>query len=1174
MSESYHVPGPMSEAESQALDDLLVRDENLALGYFEALIGSGYGNGGFNEFLKREAVPGDSSSCQHVISEKKIMFHCKTCAMNSDAAVCLDCFLKGDHKGHKCAILKGDGRKCACGDSPFWKESGCCPEHRNKADGKPVVELEPEKKTFLSSIIVKVLNSVLAKPKLLKVVGKWLTKFIGLGDRYLRLVVSVFTEGDFLVNFLQLFYRERICLPDVCVLLERLLTSREFDEVLRRTVINLYPWLLEQAASTTAAGDDGSDFLHLNKLLVNLINTRDFKAKYSQKDWLDIFAAHVKYLIDLTKSQSVTSPIESSYREIASVFLLIMKDATQEEMQKMFDLLIEAFKPVEGQGVEMTDMKKKSGMVLVYAFLAQYLEINRFDLDWSKLRITFSNMEPGLPFQKCRIVPCCLYLHVMAGYATKKGLNIQTITDNLDDLLVYPMRFLVALYFHQMNILPATRHGLVEMVKLYIRMGLHEAVTPYLEMLMHSVFKLAKDRELLIHRIASIFGVFTKTFGHQYWRGVSFGFLFTLVCLMTDDPYIYSRDDILEHKIESILAEKPRGLVKVLVKMNLKESGLDEDHVRELVHNVATTERRKNGEVFQLHPNANPFHLHFHILEAGGMFMEKVIPLPPILESFTNTIVSSTFLAVCYHLLALNKKDSSFVNIASLRVILQLLPEVLNHQESKEEVPIGVFIDSLECLVDAARKLNVQTFAAKPFVLTFCETPKATLLSLIGASGPLGQKVLEALGRKESRANRQADRAKAKAQSNKEKILQAMAARQSAFADKFHDELEVKERAYTCAICGEEKDEELCYQVQIYNHFFLTKRPVHMVMCMHSVHRSCVKAGEENNSWQCPLDRAPRNDTIPIFSKGYEKDVTEQTKKAIMDFIDVLKCYDRPTKNEGTPVTYAFLNACKVVDNRLLDSTDLDVNAEKLLHLLFLVLWHLRRMGKEIFDDQPQKPNEKLLDLCVNCEEPEKQFRSFVSTIASELKGIHLYKFLRYCAILEAYCIKPGDDVDDWLEELDFARLIERFGISAQPEPVKLTGFGMVELPERMIDLALPPFNVKNIDDQSEKKWLCLMTGRVYECGKERLARQLIEKEQAPVKLLLALTGEAAGATFIFRAQPPSLTTVPSVYCDEYGQEDIRYQRGQLLCLNRKRYAACRDLLISGMWMNEEKAGH
>ena len=720
MSESYRVPAPMSAAESQALDDLLVRDENLALGYLEALIGSGYGKGGFKAFLEQEAVPGDASSCQNVMSEKKIMVHCKTCAMNSDAAVCLDCFLKGDHKGHKCVVVKGDGRECACGNSTFWKESGCCPEHCNKAEGKPVVELEPEKKAFMLSIMLKVLKSVLAKPKLVKVVGKWLTKFIGLGDRYLRLVVSAVTEGDFLVNFLQAFYKERICLPDVCVLLERLLNSREFGGVLRRTVIDLYPWFLEQAALTTAAGDDGSDFLHLNKLLVNLINTGDFKAKYNQKDWLDLFAAHVKYLVDLTKSQSVTNPTESSYREMASVFLLIMKDATQEEMQKMFDLLIEALKPLEGQGVEMTDMKKKGGMILVYALLAQYLDINKFDLDWSKLRIAFSNLEPELPFQKCRIIPCCLYLHVIAGYATKQGLNIQTITDTVDDLLVYPMRFLVAIYFYQMNTLPATRHGLVEMVKLYIRMGLHEAVTPYLEMLMHSVFKLAKDRESLIHMIASIFGVFTKAFGHEYLRGLGFAFLFTLVCLMTDNPYIYSRDEILEHRIESILAEKPRILAKVLMRMNLKESGLDEDHVRELLSNVAAISSSDRGELFRLHTNPNPFHLHFHIREAARMFMEKAMPLPPVLEPFTNTVVSSTVLAVCYHFLALHKKDSSFVNIASVRIILGMLSEILSHHESKEDVPIGVFIDSLECLVDAARNLNVQTFSTKPFVLTFC----------------------------------------------------------------------------------------------------------------------------------------------------------------------------------------------------------------------------------------------------------------------------------------------------------------------------------------------------------------------------------------------------------------------------------------------------------------------
>lgn len=71
-----------------------------------------------------------SGVCHTVWGKDALAYKCRTCERDPTCAICIDCFRKGDHKGHDFAIIRTGGGCCDCGDGQAWLPSGFCSDHQ------------------------------------------------------------------------------------------------------------------------------------------------------------------------------------------------------------------------------------------------------------------------------------------------------------------------------------------------------------------------------------------------------------------------------------------------------------------------------------------------------------------------------------------------------------------------------------------------------------------------------------------------------------------------------------------------------------------------------------------------------------------------------------------------------------------------------------------------------------------------------------------------------------------------------------------------------------------------------------------------------------------------------------------------------------------------------------
>eukprot|EP00850_Spirogloea_muscicola_P017096 SM000143S00761 [mRNA] locus=s143:215929:225527:- [translate_table: standard] len=92
------------------------------------------------EHLKR--VAGASGGvCGAIWGLDDVAYRCRTCENDPTCAVCMQCFLEGDHGAHDYSMIRTGGGCCDCGDVSAWKEGGFCARHRRPSDGAAPVSL-------------------------------------------------------------------------------------------------------------------------------------------------------------------------------------------------------------------------------------------------------------------------------------------------------------------------------------------------------------------------------------------------------------------------------------------------------------------------------------------------------------------------------------------------------------------------------------------------------------------------------------------------------------------------------------------------------------------------------------------------------------------------------------------------------------------------------------------------------------------------------------------------------------------------------------------------------------------------------------------------------------------------------------------------------------------------
>jgi len=66
--------------------------------------------------------------------------------MDPTCIICLECFEKSDHEGHRIRLQRGAAGCCDCGDTTAWKEEGFCCDHKGYPEytHEQILELLPK----------------------------------------------------------------------------------------------------------------------------------------------------------------------------------------------------------------------------------------------------------------------------------------------------------------------------------------------------------------------------------------------------------------------------------------------------------------------------------------------------------------------------------------------------------------------------------------------------------------------------------------------------------------------------------------------------------------------------------------------------------------------------------------------------------------------------------------------------------------------------------------------------------------------------------------------------------------------------------------------------------------------------------------------------------------------
>ncbi|KAK8837591.1 hypothetical protein M9Y10_036122 [Tritrichomonas musculus] len=119
--------------------------------------------------------------------------YCFICGNTPSSCICLQCFLKGDHKGHEYTISADSIGNCDCGDLSMWKRSGFCSVHQNvENEAHPESYLTPELRAILTDVIFKAAFMSLQTLNTDKE-AKY-EAVLQFGDGFRRLVTVAFTE--------------------------------------------------------------------------------------------------------------------------------------------------------------------------------------------------------------------------------------------------------------------------------------------------------------------------------------------------------------------------------------------------------------------------------------------------------------------------------------------------------------------------------------------------------------------------------------------------------------------------------------------------------------------------------------------------------------------------------------------------------------------------------------------------------------------------------------------------------------------------------------------------------------------------------------------------------------------------------------------------------------------
>ena len=106
----------------------------------------------FDEYLNQLQKKLKKCTCQASWNSDVLIIRCRDCQTDGNSCICVNCFTKGKHEGHKILIRHGDSGCCDCGDPFGWSKSGFCCDHSGPEPNPEQTQLDQSTRIKLISI--------------------------------------------------------------------------------------------------------------------------------------------------------------------------------------------------------------------------------------------------------------------------------------------------------------------------------------------------------------------------------------------------------------------------------------------------------------------------------------------------------------------------------------------------------------------------------------------------------------------------------------------------------------------------------------------------------------------------------------------------------------------------------------------------------------------------------------------------------------------------------------------------------------------------------------------------------------------------------------------------------------------------------------------------------------
>lgn len=1164
-----------------------------------------------------------TSTCQEHWIVDTVAAHCLDCQKSNASCICMKCFLAGNHLNHRASMGVTKSGNCDCGDCMLWKKEGFCPNHHGCEENPELTQLTSEQRETLIIIFKACLSHFIYWTKFDPFKGSRIIRFlrhlIEIGDAFRRCCAIAFNETFSMIKLMKACRSVDYTITnDIISFLGCFSNDDLFKTYFSREIFANFPKIVDIRLQYGLVYTNNNKSLNqFDRILFHAFSESLLQIITPEFDWASILCesfeliwdylqANFKYsywkrshaekliynysdsyahirripifkdrLIDFEKRtyQFIADKIECCYFEHNRL----------EEKENSFDQMYQVAHFFGIYFFKHIHRLMKDSCIPVEQIIDIFLEQLKRNFGWKTGFVESSILDPATLFTNMLSLHLVLIEKLwLQKYDIKKEIA-ESIKDKmrLDEFClkfsILPLRYLAACSLQLSNMLPRLSYDFIVMLdNSFFKLNGKNFMMP-LFIIIQTMLGIHSDKNAFVHFIMTTFGLFDDFEDQTDKDATSLHFIHFLCCL------IYDRHCLKQEYLE---------LNRLIIKTHLKINPMTPDHVMSISWSYRNRNRKyiedtlsystrvqtPNGSVLKLndtmnwHPIIPCLKLKF-ILQALGSNPDTLMPFPEFIEAPFDLellpVLTTPSLFTYEYTRLVQVIDAKASNNIAKYICNILISTSQHHSYEKQENPSRIFAVTFEELMEKLKDFTFSDFLQCK--IKYIKHEEASIIDMLLKLGPLGITTLTRMNIGFTPPEIEPKVVSAmKERVNKIKELIMETYKQK--LDEFDIDPAMGDESDECCICKTHNDDVISYPVICYSTvlpsyidsklmttpFIGMSKVIGLHACSHMIHSSCDQRQEPRRTFFCPIDRGLRSDLMPKLHIGEVP--TPKQQEAIQNF--VTNTFD----NNMSAAIKCLAGELVLLEIRHRSRPDVidKISSAILLKNLY---WNIKYAVLPL----PQmfaEPTEKLIFATLQMQAFDlDKYKELIKKQNNVLSPQQLYAFLRRAALLQHFAfddlIENKTGFIDWDTILSFSELCERYEVISKNEDIEIPMFKLT-LPPNFLDFARPPYNA----DFSQ------CTHIVYDMLLDKFMQfedyqeHIIDNFEESVTMCMFLVGSKASRCFITSIEYTQSIPIKCVYVDEYGDEDIGFEKGSILHLNNDILENNIDYLLSGEWTN------